>query len=127
MKRLSREQVLRFHEKLTEQFGGIQGVRDEGILDSALNAPFQTFSGVDLYPTVPEKAAHLGYGLIKNHAFADGNKRIGTHVMLVFLQLNGIELSYDDNDLIQLILDIASGAADDNDLLEWLTKHRIGD
>ena len=76
---LAKEQILLMHARLIEEFGGSDGIRDEGLLDSALNAPFQSFEGSELYPSIVEKAAHLGYGLIKNHPFIDGNKRIGTH------------------------------------------------
>ena len=89
MKRLTKRQVLLLHEQLLQEFGGTPGVRDEGLLDSALAAPFQTFDGQSLYPSVQAKAAQLGFGLVCNHPFVDGNKRIGTHVMLVFLALNG--------------------------------------
>ena len=89
MKRLSKEQVLMLHSQLIESFGGSDGVRDENLLDSALESPFQTFDGEELYPTLQAKAARLGYGLIKNHCMIDGNKRIGAHAMLVFLELSG--------------------------------------
>lgn len=92
MKRLTKEQVMLLHKELVKESGGSAEIRDEGLLDSALNAPFQTFDDAELYPTIIEKAARLGYSLIKNHAFVDGNKRIGTHTMLVFLSLNHIEV-----------------------------------
>ena len=82
MKRLTKRQVLLLHEQLLQEFGGTPGVRDEGLLDSALAAPFQTFDGQSLYPSVQAKAAQLGFGLVCNHPFVDGNKRIGAHVML---------------------------------------------
>ena len=97
--------------------------RTEGLLESAINTPLQTFGGQELYPTVLEKAARLGYGLIHNHPFLDGNKRIGTHAMLVFLDINNITLSYEDDDLIAAILRVASGDMDDGELLEWLKAH----
>lgn len=125
MKRLTKEQVILLHRTLVAEFGGSPEIRDEGLLDSALNAPFQTFSGTEIYPSTLEKAARLGYGLIKNHPFADGNKRIGAHIMLVYLMLNQIALAYDDNDLIHLILGIAAGAADDRQLLVWLRQHVV--
>ena len=103
----------------------IRSLPDENLLDSALNAPFQTFSGTELYPTILEKASRLGYGLIKNHPFTDGNKRIGVHAMLVFLLLNGIEISYQDEELIKLILGVASGTYSDKQLLEWLQLRKI--
>jgi death-on-curing protein len=125
MKKLTKEQVVLLHKALVAESGGSSEIRDEGLLDSALNAPFQTFSGTELYPTVLEKAARLGYGLIKNHPFVDGNKRIGTHVMLVFLMLNHFEVEYNDNDLVQLILGVASGEIDDRQLLVWLQQHLV--
>ena len=93
------------------------------MLDSALHAPFQTFGGVDLYPDLLSKAARLGYGLIQNHPFVDGNKRIGTHVMLVFLSINGVSVEYEDADLINTILSIADGTCDEQNLLTWLHQH----
>ena len=74
--------------------GGSPGLRDEGLLDSALNAPFQSFGDTSAYPSLQQKAARLCYGLVKNNPFVDGNKRIGAHAMLVFLAVNGVELSY---------------------------------
>lgn len=94
MIRLSKTQILLLHEQLIAETGGSSGLRDEGMLDSALNAPFQTFGGEDVYPSLQQKAARLCFGLVKNHPFLDGNKRIGAHVMLVFLALNGIELQH---------------------------------
>ena len=92
MRVLSKRQVLMLHAALIAESGGCDGIRDEGLLDSAINTPLQTFAGKDLYPTVLEKAARLGFGLIRNHPFIDGNKRIGTHAMLVFLAINSISL-----------------------------------
>jgi death-on-curing protein len=85
------------------------GVRDEKLLESALETPFQSFGGEELYPSTQAKAARLCYGLVKNHAMVDGNKRIGTHVMLVFLTLNGYELEYTQKELSDTILDVAAG------------------
>lgn len=123
MKRLSQPQVLHFHQELINRFGGVQGIRDEGLLDSALNAPFQTFAGADLYPSILEKAAKLGYGLVSNHPFIDGNKRIGALVIVVFLKINGVSLSYSHQELIDIILSVASGSASCDELLQWLTSH----
>ena len=123
MKRLTVRQILMLHDDLIAQFGGTAEIRDRGLLESAANAPFQTFGGEDLYPTLPEKAAQLGYGLIKNHPFADGNKRIGAHAMLVFLALNGIRLQYEDAELIRLILSAASGEIGAAELTAWLEGH----
>lgn len=123
MKVLSKRQILMLHSMLIAQSGGMDGLRDEGLLESAINTPLQTFGGQELYPTVLEKAARLGYGLIHNHPFLDGNKRIGTHAMLVFLDINNIALSYADDDLIAAILRVASGDMDESELLEWLKAH----
>ncbi len=82
---LSKEQILVLHEQLIEETGGSSGLKDEGLLEPALASPFQSFDGKDLFPSVYQKAARLGFGLASNHAFVDGNKRIGAHAMLVFL------------------------------------------
>lgn len=123
MKFLSKEQILFLHKDLIQKFGGVDGIRDENLLESAIYAPFQTFAGDELYPTTIEKAARLGYGLVKNHPFIDGNKRVGTHAMLVFLELNNFFAEYDDKDLIEIIFRIADNSLDYSDLLRWLKKH----
>ena len=109
MIRPTKRQVLRMHEELIATTGSSSGIRDESLLEAALAAPFVSFGGVDLYPTLEQKAARLGYGLIKNHAMIDGNKRIGAHTMLVFLALNGIRLQYTQEELYTIILDVAAG------------------
>lgn len=123
MKILSKRQILMLHTALIAQTGGIDGVRDEELLDSAINAPFQTFAEQDLYSTVLEKAARLGFGLISNHPFLDGNKRIGAHAMLTFMGVNQINLCCTDEELISLILQVASGRLDYDGMLEWLKSH----
>lgn len=123
MKMLSKRQILLLHSMLVAQSGGMDGLRDEGLLDAAINMPLQTFGGQELYSTILEKAARLGYGLIRSHPFLDGNKRIGTHAMLVFLDINNITLFYEDEDLISMILHVAAGAMDCNAFLEWLKAH----
>ena len=123
MKILSKRQIHLLHSSLISESGGLDTVRDEGLLDSATNAPLATFSGLDLYPTLLEKAARLCFGLIQNHPFVDGNKRIGTHAMLVFLEINNISLSYDDEELISTILSVASGQLNYDGLLDWIQKH----
>ena len=87
--------------------------------------PFQKFDNQELFPTIQQKSARLAFGLINNHPFVDGNKRIGAHVMLVLLALNGIELNYKQEELYTIILDIASGAAELNDLTEWILNHQL--
>ena len=123
MIRISKNQILRLHKNLIDKFGGINGIRDEKLFDSAISSPFQTFGGQDLYPTLAEKAARLGYGLVKNHPFLDGNKRIGTHTMIVFLKANGINLKCSNTDLIHEILSVADNSVAYEDFLNWLEAH----
>lgn len=125
MKVLSKHQILLLHEQLIDETGGSPGLRDEGLLDSALNAPFQAFGDTSAYPSLQQKAARLCYGLVKNHPFVDGNKRIGAHAMLVFLAVNGLELSYTQQELADIILQVASGEKDYEDLLAWLLTHQL--
>ena len=125
MKTLSKEQVLRLHNALLETFGGTAGVRDDGLLESALNAPFATFGGQYLYPSVQAKAAQLGFGLVCNHPFVDGNKRIGMYVMLTFLEVNGIRLDCTNDEVVEVGLAVASGAMDYEALLAWVRAHRV--
>ena len=123
MKTLSKNQVTALHSALIREFGGIDGIRDEGLLESALAAPFQTFGGEPVYPSLEAKAAQLGFGLIRNHPFVDGNKRIGAHTMLVFLAVNGIELRYEQQELIDIVLSVAAGQIDRQGLLQWILDH----
>ena len=123
MRTLSKKQVLALHSDLIREFGGTEGIRDEGLLESALAAPFQTFGGKPVYPSLQAKAARLGFGLVSNHPFVDGNKRTGAHVMLVFLALNGVELRYEQQELIDAFLSVASGGSDWRDLQRWILEH----
>ena len=125
MKRLSKEQILMLHSQLIEEYGGSKGVRDHDLLDSALESPFQSFGGEELYPTLQAKAARLGYGLIKNHCMLDGNKRIGTHAMLVLLEINGLIVDYTQKELYETILSIADGSLEYEDLLKWILEHQV--
>ncbi len=120
---LSKEQILLMHDQLIEETGGSKGLKDEGMLESALAAPFQSFDGKDLFPSVYQKAARLGYGLASNHAFVDGNKRIGAHAMLVFLALNRIRLDYTQEELSDLFLGVAANERSYSDVLNWLVIH----
>ena len=119
------DDVIALHSRIIERSGGMDGLRDRALLEAAVAAPLQSFGNTDLYPTVPEKAARLGYGLASNHAFLDGNKRIGAHAMLVFLAVNGLELSYTQQELADIILQVAAGEKDYEDLLAWLPAHQL--
>ena len=121
---ISLDQVVKFHSIAIEKHGGEYGLRDEGLLDSAISAPFQTFMGDDLFPTLFEKAARLAYGIIKNHPFVDGNKRTAVIVMLYFLTINDVSLAYEQSELIEIITDIASGEKEQAELIEWLLAHQ---
>lgn len=105
---LSKQQILLLHSQLISETGGSDGLRDVWLLESAINSPFQQFDNEDLYPTIQQKASRLCFGLVNNHPFIDENKRIGAHVILVFLALNGIELEYTQDDLSSTILKLAS-------------------
>lgn len=118
------EQVVKLHSSLIAQTGGMDGLRDENLLDSALKTPFQTFSGGELYPSVFDKAAQLCYSLIENHPFLDGNKRIGVHLTLLFLKLNGVELEYSQQELVNFGLGIASGTVAKDEIKDWLKNHQ---
>ena len=122
---VSKEQVITLHTQLISETGGIDGIRDDSLLESALNAPFQSFDGIDVFPSIQQKAARLAFGLIKNHAFIDGNKRIGVHIMLVFLSLNKIELDYTQEELSDTVLNIAAGNMGFEDLLQWILLHQL--
>lgn len=125
MIRLSKKHILMLHSQLIKETRGTDGIRDEGLLESALNAPFQSFSSVESYPSIEQKAARLGFGIIKNHAFLDGNKRIGAHAMLVFLLLNDVELDYSQEELVEIILKVAASEATFDGLLAWIISHKI--
>ena len=113
------------HSQLIEETGGIDGVRDFNLLESAIENPFQVFAGEELYPTIQAKGARLGYGLIKNHCMLDGNKRIGVHAMLVFFELNGIVLEYTQKELYEMVLAVADSRLNYEDMLRWVLEHQI--
>lgn len=124
MIRFTEDQIKLIYQLLIQETGGSFGIRDENLLDSAINGIYQTFDGKDLYPTKEEKGARLGYSLVANHAFLDGNKRIGVHVMLTFLEMNGIHITCTDDELVTLGLGLASGEIDYETLLEWVHEHK---
>ena len=125
MIRFSKEKVLLLHQLIAQETGGSVGVRDEGLLESALESVFATFDGQELYPGKEEKGARLGYALISNHAFVDGNKRIGMYVMLTFLEVNGIHLEAGNEEVAQVGLAVAAGQMGYEALLHWVRVHRI--
>ena len=123
MIKFSQEKVLLLHKLITEETGGDPNIRDTALLNSALESAFATFDGQELYPTKEEKGARLGYSLISNHAFVDGNKRIGMYVLLTFLETNGIKIRPTNEDVARVGLAIASGKMKYEDLLNWILEN----
>lgn len=120
MIRLTKEEILILHEQLIERYGGIHGVRDENLLDSALNAPFLGYDEYEFYPSVVQKAVRLCFGLVMNHPFHDGNKRIGAMALLITLDLNHLTLKTNSAELSDIILRLAAGSISDDVLLHWV-------
>ena len=123
MRYLALGEVVELHRRLLEATGGASGSRDFGALESAIAQPKATFGGVDLYPTLVEKAAALGFSLVQGHAFVDGNKRVGHAAMETFLILNGSEIDAPVDDQERLILDLAAGRIGRSHLVDWLRQH----
>lgn len=124
MIRFSKEKVLLLHQMIAEETGGSIGLRDENLLDSALGGIFAGFGGKEFYPSKEEKGARLGYTLISNHAFVDGNKRIGIYIMMAFLEMNGIRLECTDEEIVTIGLSVADGRMGYEELLQWVIDHR---
>ncbi len=124
MIKLSKEKVMLLHRIMTEQTGGDPNIRDSQLLDSALESVFQTFGGQELYPSVEEKGARLGYSLISNHAFVDGNKRIGMYILLIFLEVNGIRLHPSVSEVSKVGLAVASGEMKYEELYAWVMENK---
>ena len=125
MIKFSKDKILLLHQLMAQETGGSVGVRDEGLLESALEAAFSGFGGEEFYPSIEEKGARLGYSLISNHAFVDGNKRIGIFVMLTFLEVNGIHMGCTNEEVATVGLSVASGKMDYDRLLNWVRTHRL--
>ena len=121
---LSVDEIKALHSKLIQKTGGSDGIRDENLLESAVYSALATFVNEECYPTVEEKAARLMFSLTNNHAFLDGNKRIGVLVMLMTLKLNGIEISYTQKELIELGLSVADSSCDYDGILNWIISHK---
>ncbi len=122
---LSLIEILDLHRRIIEISGGAIGIRDLGMLESAIAQPHMTFGGEELYPSLLDKAAALGFSLIMNHPFVDGNKRIGHAAMETFLVLNGLEISASVDEQEQIILALASGDLEREQFVEWLKQHVV--
>ena len=125
MIKFSEEKVLLLHKLITEETGGDPNIRDKALLESALESAFATFGGEELYPTKQEKAARLGFSLISNHAFVDGNKRIGMYVMMTFLEVNGIKIRPTVEDVARVGLAVAAGEMKYEELLDWILENQL--
>ena len=125
MKRLSKAQILILHDQLLAETGGAPGIRDEGLLDSALDSQDAGFGGYELYSTVISKAARLAFGLVRNHPFTDGNKRTGVLAMLVTLAGNGLVIEASDTNLIELGIGLARGDLQTDDVVFWIIQHQV--
>ena len=120
---ISAEDVILIHSRVIEGSGGLDGLRDRDGLEAAVSAPMQTFDGKGLYPTDLEKIARLGFGLASNHAFVDGNKRIGAMMTQLLLKWNGYDLTLHTGELADMFIAIADGTAKEKDLLDWIHRH----
>ena len=120
---LTTSEIVELHVKITAATGGSSGIRDIGLLESAVLGCYQTFGGDDLYPTVIEKAARMAYAICKNHPFIDGNKRAAVVSMLVILRMNDISLSYTQQELVSLGFGIAEGNICYEDIIAWIHAH----
>ena len=125
MNKIDVKQVVLLHELLINQIGGLHGVKDIGLLDSAVNSIYQTFDGKELYPSIEQKAARLGYNLINNHAFIDGNKRVGVLAMLTFMEFNNVKLQYTDQEIIDICFGVANGNLKSSNLNNWIQSHKV--
>lgn len=119
------QDIYELHNQLEEAFILSSGVRDENLLASAVNAPFQTFMGNDLYPSIYDKAAQLCYGIANNHPFTDGNKRTALHSMYVYLIINGFDIMATQQDAENMIIDVASGNMTNVELVQWLRENTV--
>lgn len=120
----SLEQIIRDQAMIVQYTGGNPGIKDHKLLESAYYNPLQTFEGKDLYPTIEEKFAVLCYGLGQNHSFQDGNKRIAVHILTVGLEINGIEIIYTQQELIDIGLSIEQGKCNKDCILKWIEEHK---
>ena len=119
---LSKAFVLALHQHQIRTFGGLDGLSNETMLDSALTQPFATFDSIDLYPTIEEKAARYAFGIVKNHPFADGNKRTGAIAMVAFLKINGFDFTPKHKQFEDIILGITSGELSFEDLVAFIRQ-----
>ncbi|QEH69055.1 Fic family protein [Cellulosilyticum sp. ST5] len=119
------QQLIKLHSLLIQETGGVEGISNINLLDSAINSPFQTIYGKEAYVTTEQKIARITWGIVANHSFSDGNKRMGVLIMLLLLKLNDIAIKYEQKELIQVGIELASGSMKYNELLVWIETHKI--
>lgn len=122
---LTVDEIIGLHSKLISKTGGSDGVRDNGLLESAVYSAYSGFGDEEIYPSVEEKSARLAFSLVSNHAFVDGNKRIGIVVMLMTLRLNRVVLKYTQEELVRLGLTVADGSVGYDEILKWIKEHKV--
>ena len=120
---ITKEIIIRLHELSITRYGGSQGIRDEGLMESAIARPYQTFSGEDLYPTIIQKAAAIAESIIINHPFVDGNKRTGYLAMLAILEQGRLEINVSNDDIYSFVIQISTGETKFNEIVEWLKQN----
>jgi death-on-curing protein len=120
---LTVDEIITLHSKLISATGGSDGLRDRGLLESAVLNCYQTFGGEELYPGVIEKAARLAFGICANHPFVDGNKRAAVTSLLTILRLNDVAISYTQKELARLGFGIADRSLDYEAVAEWVRSH----
>ena len=121
---LTVDEVIKIHGRLIEKTGGLDGLRDRGLLESAVFSISSGFGEIEVYPTVEEKAARIAFGIVNNHAFLGGNKRIGMLSMLMILRLNQVNIKYTQRELIALGLGVADGSIGYDEILDWIISHK---
>jgi len=124
MKYITIDYILKLHKKMIDATGGLNGIRNIELLKSAVENSKATFGGADLYPMAEDKCASVCYSIVSNHAFIDGNKRIGLYVMIVLLEYNGIRIIFSQEELIDLGFDIAKGKLKQQDIVKWINNHK---
>jgi death-on-curing protein len=122
---IRRSEALFYHSVLIERFGGADGIRDEGLLDAALNRPFATFGGIDLFATPQEKAAAVMHGIITGHPFLDGNKRTGYALARLILQDAGLDIHASENERYDMVIQVATGQLDVEGIVAWMKVHVV--
>lgn len=122
---LTIKELIVFHERIISKSGGSSGIRDLGLIKSALQRPYATFDGMDLYDTTEKKISVLVYSLISNHGFVDGNKRVGVAILVLLCKLNNVLIKFTQDELIDLGLNVASGKLNDLDIYDWILTHKV--